>query len=51
MKTVSVDLGERSYPIYVEENSLTHIGDFLAKHYTGKRAAIITDSIVKNYLN
>lgn len=49
MKTVSVELGDRSYPIYVEENSLTHIGEFLTKHYNGKRAALITDSIVKNY--
>lgn len=49
MKTVTVDLGERSYPIYVEDGCLTNIGEFLAKHYSGKRTALITDSIVKNY--
>ncbi|MFC1558417.1 3-dehydroquinate synthase [candidate division KSB1 bacterium] len=49
MKTVTVDLGERSYPIYVEDGCLTNIGEYLAKHYSGKRAALITDSIVKNY--
>ncbi len=49
MKTLKVDLKERSYPIYIESGCLDRIGEFLSKHYKGERAAVITDSIVKNY--
>ena len=49
MKTLKVDLKERSYPVYIEEGSLNRFGEFLQKHYKGKRIALVTDSIVKNY--
>jgi len=49
MKTLKVDLKERSYPIYIEGGSLNRFGEFLQKHYKGRRVAVITDSIVKNY--
>ncbi|MFC1562482.1 3-dehydroquinate synthase [candidate division KSB1 bacterium] len=49
MKTLIVDLKERSYPIYIESGCLNKFGDFLEKHYKGEKAAVITDSIVKNY--
>jgi len=49
MKTLKVDLKERSYPIYIEEDSINRFGEFLEKHYNGRRIALITDSIVKNY--
>ena len=49
MKTLKVDLEERSYPIYIESGCLNKIGEYLTKHYQGERTAVITDSIVKNY--
>ena len=49
MKTLKVDLKERSYPIYIGKDSINRFGDFLEKHYNGRRIALITDSIVKNY--
>ena len=49
MKTVNVDLKERSYPIYIEEGCLNNFGEYLKKHYKGGKIAVVTDSIVKNY--
>jgi len=49
MKTLKIDLKERSYPVYIEEGCLNRFGEFLQKHYEGKRIALVTDSIVKNY--
>ncbi len=45
MHTLHVSLGERSYPIYIGRELLRD-PDLLAKHVTGKQAAIITNETV-----
>ena len=48
---VDVDLGDRSYPIYIGENLLTR-GDLLRKHIPGKQVLIVTnDTIAPIYLD
>jgi len=39
---VDVDLGERSYPIYIGENLMSR-GDLLTKHIPGKQVLIVTN--------
>jgi 3-dehydroquinate synthase len=47
METVTVNLGPRSYPIFVGRNLLTELGPMLRAHnFTVGRAAVVTDSIV-----
>jgi 3-dehydroquinate synthase len=46
MKTVSVDLGTRSYDIIIGENSLARAGTFLKPHLKANRVAIVTDETV-----
>ncbi|KAG5186105.1 3-Dehydroquinate synthase [Tribonema minus] len=43
--TVEVDLGSRTYPIYIGEGILRE-GDLLRKHVTSKRALVITNDRV-----
>lgn len=43
MAEVRVGLGERSYPIHVEQGCLNRIGQDLAKRSIGNRYAIVTD--------
>lgn len=43
MRTITVNLGERSYPIHVGENDLAEIGSLLGRMRLGKKAAIVTD--------
>jgi 3-dehydroquinate synthase len=43
--TLNVDLGERSYPIYIGPSLLTN-GDLFRPHITGKRVAIVTNTTV-----
>ncbi|WP_267380572.1 MULTISPECIES: 3-dehydroquinate synthase [unclassified Sphingomonas] len=50
MKTVTVSLGERSYPIHIETGLLTIAGDLLAPLLQGRRVAIVTDSNVLPHL-
>ena len=45
MKTVEVDLGDRSYPIYIG-SGLLHQGELLRKHIPGKRALIVTNETI-----
>ena len=40
---VSVDLGDRSYPIYIGRD-LINVGDELRKHVTSKKALIVTNT-------
>lgn len=47
MTTVNVDLGERSYPIYVQAGSLSMLPDYLKKHNLTERLFIITDENVR----
>ena len=51
MKTLHLDLGERSYPIYIGDNLLTR-ADLISPHIAGTRVAIISDETVAPlYLN
>ncbi len=45
-QTVTVDLGERSYPIVIGDGALGGIGTFLAETRPGGRAIIVTDDTV-----
>lgn len=45
MKTVEVDLGDRSYPIYIGQGLLDQ-GELLRKHIPGKRVLIVTNETV-----
>lgn len=45
MQTLQVDLGERSYPIYIGAGLLTQAGLF-ARHIAGRQVAVITNETV-----
>jgi len=45
MKTLEVELGERSYPIFIGSGLLAR-GELLTRHIVGMRAAIITNETV-----
>lgn len=51
MKELTVDLGERSYPIYIGEDILQQIGELFGKHGIGKGSPllIVTDSHVAEH--
>ena len=46
MRTVYVELGERSYPIYIGHGNLGEIGVRCAEHGSGRKVAVITDETV-----
>lgn len=51
MNTLTVDLGERSYPIYIGAGLLNHT-ELLTQHIHGSSAVLITsDCIPKNYVD
>lgn len=51
IQTLTVQLGERSYPIYVGEGTLDRAGEFLGKAGLGKKVAVITNpTVAKLYL-
>ncbi len=45
-KIVPVELGNRSYPIYIGDNILDNLGECLKYHLGQKKAAIVTDTNV-----
>ena len=45
MKTLELDLGEKSYPIYIGQELLSQ-ADLLSKHITGKQVMIVTNTTV-----
>lgn len=47
LTSITVALGERSYPVYVGGGALEALGDLYAKHGLGPRAAIVTDKNVE----
>jgi 3-dehydroquinate synthase len=47
MNAVSVELGEESYPIYIESGALEQLGQIYTQHDLGARAAVITDRTVE----
>ncbi len=51
MQTLQVDLGERSYPIYIGADLLLR-PDLLAPHIVGRQVAIVTnETVAPLYLN
>lgn len=46
MRTVYVELSERSYPIYIGHGNLEEIGIRCAEHDLGRKMAVITDETV-----
>ncbi|ACX51806.1 3-dehydroquinate synthase [Ammonifex degensii KC4] len=46
MKTVRVELGDRSYPIYVGEGLLARVGELTRQHLPGRRLMVISNSTV-----
>ena len=46
-QVVTVDLGERSYPIYVGAGVLDRLGAYYVQHCGRKRAIVITDENVE----
>jgi 3-dehydroquinate synthase len=45
MDTLTVDLGDRSYPIYIGEKVFLD-GDLLAKHIQGKQVMVVTNTTI-----
>lgn len=45
MKVVEVDLGDRTYPIYIGRGLLDQ-GELLRKHIPGKTALIVTNETI-----
>lgn len=43
---LTVNLGENSYPIYIENGILTKAGSYISKLFTGKRIMVISDDHV-----
>lgn len=43
MNEIEVELGKRSYPVYVQSESLAEIGALAEKHGLGRKIALITD--------
>ncbi|MDT8317284.1 MAG: 3-dehydroquinate synthase [bacterium] len=51
METINVDLGERSYPIYIDSNILASFGERLKIFNQSKRVVIVTNpTVAKLYL-
>lgn len=48
-KIVTIDLGHHEYDIYIGENFLEKIGNYLTYELDGKSAFIVTDENVQNY--
>lgn len=51
MKTVTVSLGDRSYPIHIEAGLLPRAAEYLAPLSRGRRMAIVTDENVRPHLS
>ena len=43
---LTVNLGENSYPIYIERGIISRAGDFIARMFNGKKIMIISDDHV-----
>ena len=51
MRTVNVDLGERSYSIHIGLSNLDQIGTYLEKFSLTKQVFVITDNTVNSFYN
>ncbi len=47
-KTVTVDLGEKSYPIYIGKNILPEFGVYVKRKVTGPKVLVVTNPTVNN---
>lgn len=47
MKELKVNLSKNSYSIFIEENLLSHLGDYIKRVYKNNKIFILTDDIVK----
>jgi 3-dehydroquinate synthase len=47
MSSISVSLGERSYPIYIEQGFFRELGHLYRQYGLGKQAVVITDRTVQ----
>ena len=43
---LSVNLGENSYPIYIENGILSHAGDYISQVFSGRKIMLISDDRV-----
>ena len=43
---LTVNLGENSYPIYIENGILSQAGAYISEIFTGKRITVISDDNV-----
>ncbi|HHW02395.1 MAG TPA: 3-dehydroquinate synthase [Thermoanaerobacterales bacterium] len=46
MECITVNLGKRSYPIFIERGILGKIGKIVREHFSGRKILVITDSNV-----
>nr|HID57804.1 3-dehydroquinate synthase [Desulfobacterales bacterium] len=46
LKIVGVNLGQRSYPIYIGSGILSGFGDYYRRHGLGRKVAVVTDTTV-----
>ena len=49
MRSLKVDLGDRSYPIYIGAGICRQLGDMLALYKAGQRFAVITNTVVDEF--
>jgi 3-dehydroquinate synthase len=49
MKTLEVDLGERSYPIFIGSDSFAKLGEMLRRSKAGERFVVVTNNVVDRY--
>src|SRR5918992_1333301 len=49
MKTLTVDLGERSYPIYIGQGILARAGEFLKRAGLRGKVALVTNPTIANF--
>ena len=40
---LTVNLGENSYPIYIENGILPHAGEYISKIFSGKKIILVSD--------
>ena len=43
---LTVNLGENSYPIYIENGILPHAGEYISRIFSGKKIILISDDNV-----
>ncbi|MDZ7363020.1 MAG: 3-dehydroquinate synthase [candidate division KSB1 bacterium] len=49
METLKVELGSRSYPIFIGTDSLAQLGELLKLYKVGERFAVITNTVVDRH--